>query len=140
MENLQKMSNRVFSRSLLASWKRFFHITYMIPSFVNFYVKVYNFQISITFFKNRQNEKGVVIDHFNKSTQLKNIQRENAPKYDTFEGPRAQNDYMNFDTTGPIDKNGVPIRVGNDTKDRADPSRIHDEDSNIEDSNIEGEI
>ena len=43
---------------------------------------------------------------------------------------RKQNDYKKFKTTGPIDKNGKPIKNNDDIKNTAGPSHIHEEHGN----------
>ena len=84
-------------------------------------------KILITFF-----QKGVVIDPLDTSKVLKNKKGEHAPPYHHVDGKgiRKQNDYKKFKSTGPIDKNGKPIKDDDDIKNTAGPSQMHEEHGN----------
>ena len=72
-------------------------------------------------------KEAVVIDPDPLST-LKNKEGKNAPDYNHMDGKRKQNAHKKFKSTGPIDKDGNPIKDGDDSKDSA--SQIHEDHQN----------
>ena len=86
-------------------------------------------QIAITFFKNKQGIRGVVIDPFDHRSQLKNKNGKNEPPFNHLKGSWKQNVILKFNTTGPIDKDGKPITDEIDEKHSADiPSHVNEND------------
>ena len=73
----------------------------------------------VTFFKNDKGEAGVLIEKLDKNRCVKN-----HGEYIHLKGSRDYNQYKKIDFTGPIDKDGKPIKSPTEPLDHSDPLEI----------------